>query len=246
MNDIVTALTAAVKSLFHPKILAIVLWPMVFALLLWGVLAWVFWADWLALMNDWVQPAELFLSQYDFAWIASALTVTLMLLMIAPLALTTALLIAAVLAMPMMVNHVARRDYPDLVRLHGGTALGSLWNALIAVGVFVGLWLLTLPFWLAAGLGAVFSVLLTAYLNQRLFRYDALAEHASREEFEMILERHGGSLYGMGLLLALLHWVPVINLISPIYTGLAYTHLCLAKLQQLRSQQEGTNHEIPI
>ena len=244
MKDIFGALTAAAKSLFHPKILSIVLWPMVFALVLWGVLAWIFWADWLALMNDWVQPAELFLSQYDFTWIASALTVTLMLLMIAPLALTTALLIAAVIAMPMMVNHVAKRDYPDLVRLHGGTVLGSVWNALIAVAVFAGLWLVTLPFWLAAGLGAVFSLLLTAYLNQRLFRYDALAEHASRDEFETILERHGGSLYGMGLLLALLHWVPVINLVSPIYTGLAYIHFCLAKLRQLRSRTEGKADEI--
>ena len=238
MNDIITALGAAAKSLFHPKILAIVLWPMVFALLLWGVLAWVFWADWLAVLNHWIQPAELFLSQYDFTWVASALTVTLLLLMIAPLALTTALLIAAVVAMPMMVNHVAKRDYADLVRLHGGTVMGSIWNALVAVGVFIGLWLVTLPFWLAAGLGVVFSVLLTAYLNQRLFRYDALADHASREEFDIILAQSGGSLYGMGLLLALLHFVPVINLFSPIYTGLAYIHFGLAKLRVLRNQEQ--------
>ena len=246
MNDIFIALVAAAKNLFHPKILTIVLWPMVFALGLWGVLAWVFWSDWLSLLNHWIQPAEVFLSQYDFSWIASALTGTILLLMIAPLALTTALLIAAVVAMPMMVNHIAKRNYPDLERRHGGTVLGSIWNAVIAVVVFIGLWLLTLPFWLLAGLGALFSVLLTAYLNQRLFRYDALAEHATREEFDTVLEQSGGSLYGMGLLLALLHFVPVINLLSPIYTGLAYIHFCLAKLQKMRSLREGQSDETVV
>jgi uncharacterized protein involved in cysteine biosynthesis len=140
--------------------------------------------------------------------------------------------------MPMMVRHVAQRDYPMLEYKHGGTLLGSILNALIAVVVYLGLWLITLPFWFAAGLGAVFSLLLTAYLNQRLFRYDVLADHASREEFDMILEQSGASLYGMGLILAFLHFIPVINLFSPIYTGLAYIHFGLHKLQKLREVQK--------
>jgi uncharacterized protein involved in cysteine biosynthesis len=235
MSDILDALLGALKSLLHPKILAIVLWPVIFALVLWGVLAWLFWADWLSALNGWVQPAELWLDQYDFAWLASMLSVVLLVLLITPLALTSALLIAAIVAMPMMVRHVAARHYPDLAREHGGTVLGSIFNAFIAVTVYVGLWLITLPFWFAAGLGAVFSLLLTAYLNQRLFRYDALAEHASRAEFDQILNNENASFYGMGLILACLHFIPVINLFSPIYTGLAYIHLGLHKLQKLRA-----------
>lgn len=237
MSDIIAALLGAAKSLFHPKILAIVLWPVLFALVLWGALAWLFWADWLSTLHGWVQPAELWLNQYDFSWLASMLSVTLLVLMITPLALTTALLIAAVMAMPMMVRHVAQRDYPELEYKRGGTVWGSVLNALIAVVVYVGLWIISLPFWLAAGLGAIFSLLLTAYLNQRLFRYDALAEHASREEFDTILTRSSGSLYAMGLILACLHFVPVVNLFSPIYTGLAYIHLGLNKLKQLRGER---------
>lgn len=90
--------------------------------------------------------------------------------------------------------------------------------------------------WLLAGLGALFSLLLTAYLNQRLFRYDALVEHASASEFKLILERSSDQLYLLGLILALLHFVPVLNLISPIYTGLVYIHFGLAALQRLRLQ----------
>ena len=230
------ALLDAAKSLLHPKILGIVLWPMLLALLLWGVLAWVFWADWMHLLGGWLQPTEDFLTRHDVIWLAGTLTVVLLMLLITPLALMTALFIAAVVAMPMMVRHVAERDFPTLEMHHGGTVLGSVWNALVAISVFSALWLLSLPFWLLMGLGALFSLVLTAYLNQRLFRYDALAEHASAAEFKLILERSSGQLYLLGLMLALLHFVPVLNLITPIYTGLVYIHFGLAELQRLRLQ----------
>ncbi|MES2365092.1 MAG: EI24 domain-containing protein [Pseudomonadota bacterium] len=234
IGDIARALLDAARSLLHPKMLAIVLWPMVLSLVLWGVLAWFFWDDWINLLGHWLQPAQTFLSQHDFVWLANGMTVVLLVLLIMPLALTSALFIAAVMVMPMMVRHVASRDYPELEQRHGGTFAGSVWNALIAIGVFCGLWLLSLPFWLLAGLGALFSLLLTAYLNQRLFRYDALAEHASREEFQLILEQSGAQLYLLGLLLALLHYIPVINLLSPVYTGLVYIHYGLGQLKRLR------------
>lgn len=235
IRDMLRALLAAAHSLFHPKMLVIVLWPMVLAFVLWGGLAWLFWDDWAGLLGTWLQPAEDFLRGHSFVWLASVMTTGVLLLLIAPLALTTALFIAAVFAMPMMVRHVARRDYPDLQQRHGGTFVGSVWNALVAIGVFCGLWLLTLPFWFLAGLGAIFSLFLTAYLNQRLFRYDALADHASAEEFEKIVTQTGGRLYLLGLLLALLHYVPVLNLLSPSYTGLVYIHFGLNQLQRLRS-----------
>ena len=243
MNDISIALFAAARRLLHPKILRIVLWPMLFALVFWGALTWLFWADWLATLNDWARPAVSFLQQYALAWIAGAFTAILLVLVITPLALMTALLIAATIAMPMMVDYVAKRDFPDLQRRHGGTALGSICNALIATAVFAGLWLLTLPFWLIAGLGAVFSLLLTAYLNQRLFRYDALADHASRAEFDRILQQSGNGFYGLGLFVALLYFVPVVNLLAPIYAGLAYIYFGLARLQQLRNVTEGKTDE---
>lgn len=235
ISDLARAFVDAARSLLHPKILAIVLWPMVLSLVLWGVLAWFFWDNWISLLGHWLQPAQEFLSQHDFVWLANGMSVVLLLLLVMPLALTTALFIAAVMVMPMMVRYVASRDYPELERRHGGTFAGSIWNALIAIGVFCGLWLLSLPFWLLAGLGALFSLLLTAYLNQRLFRYDALAEHASHEEFQLILEQSGAQLYLLGLLLALLHFVPVINLLSPVYTGLVYIHYGLGQLKRLRA-----------
>ncbi|MGH8755199.1 MAG: EI24 domain-containing protein, partial [Burkholderiales bacterium] len=95
----------------------------------------------------------------------------------------------------------------------------------------------TLPLWLFGLPAVVLPVLLSAYLSQRLFRYDALSEHASADEFERVLERSGIRLYVLGAILAFILFVPLLNLFSPVYIGLAYIHFCLGELQQLRSGQ---------
>ncbi|MGH8716159.1 MAG: EI24 domain-containing protein, partial [Burkholderiales bacterium] len=136
-----------------------------------------------------------------------------------------------------MVKHVGARNFPRLEQKRGGTVLGSLWNALVATVIFMLLWLVTLPLWLFGLPAVVLPVLLSAYLSQRLFRYDALSEHASADEFERVLERSGIRLYVLGAILAFILFVPLLNLFSPVYIGLAYIHFCLGELQQLRSGQ---------
>jgi CysZ protein len=77
--------------------------------------------------------------------------------------------------------------------------------------------------------------LLSAYLNQRLFVYDSLTDHASAEEYAQIKERAQGRMFGMGGLLGFVHYIPVLNFFTPIYIGLAFIHLSLAELQRLRA-----------
>ena len=48
-----------------------------------------------------------------------------------PLIYLTAAVLVAVVALPMMLERVARRDYSDLEQRHGGSNLGSIWNAII-------------------------------------------------------------------------------------------------------------------
>jgi hypothetical protein len=36
-------------------------------------------------------------------------------------------------------------------------------------------------------------------------------------------------------MLALLYYVPVVNLVAPVYSGLAFTHYCLRELARLRN-----------
>ena len=135
--------------------------------------------------------------------------------------------------MPALIHLVADRDYPQLERENGGGIRGSLLNALLAIGIFIAIWLITLPLWLV-GAGVVIPFVAAAYLNQRLFRYDALAEHASQEEMRAIFSSWRPLLWGLGLLTGLVQFIPILNLFAPVLAALAFIHFGLARLENLR------------
>jgi len=155
--------------------------------------------------------------------------------LLVPLVLATTSVIIGFASMPAMVEHVAGRSYPELARLRGGTLAGGVWNALLAVAVFLGVGLLSLPLWLVPPLWPVLAALLMGYLNQRLFRYDALTEHASADEMRAFFARHRRELFGLGVLVSLLSYVPFAGLAVPVAAGLAFIHYCLTRLAALRS-----------
>ncbi len=238
MQDILDALTRAFKSLLHPKMLMLLLWPMLLALVCWGMVAWIFWESWAAGIQGWAQDmgAQERLAAWGLNWLAGWFVTALLVALLLPAIYVTALLITALFAMPLIVGFVATRDYPELEKKRGGTFAGSVWNGVVAVSAFVAGWILTLPLWLLP-LGVFLApALLAAWLNQRLFRYDALAEHASADEYVQVIERSRGRLFVLGGLLGLVHYVPVLNLFMPVYIGLAFTHLCLAELRRLRAE----------
>jgi len=238
MDRVVKALTDAARSFVHPIILLLMLVPMGIALASWAGLAWVYWDTWTSAVQDFIQAHLAFAWTADWetgrlvSWIAAGFV----LLMLAPLMLVTALLIAALFAMPVLVRHVAQRQFPTLQRRRGGTVAGSLWNAFVALSLFALLWIVTLPLCLAGPLGALLPVLLSAFVNQRLFRYDALSEHADAAEMKRIFELAQGRLFLLGLVTGLLYFIPPISLVAPIYAALAFIHLCLAELQTLRGE----------
>lgn len=236
MNDVMRALGSAFRGVLHPRMLALAIWPMLAALALWITLGWLYWDSWAQWLGAALTGSDAgqWLSQHNLDRLVHYSALMLLLLALAPLMLITALLIAAVIEMPLIVNFVAARHYPALDKRRGGTVAGSTFNALFAVLVFAALWIVTLPLWLTGVLVPVVPVVLSAYLTQRLFRYDALSDHASAEEYRAILEASWGRMYGLGLLLALLYYVPVFNLLVPILSGLAFTHFGLAELARLR------------
>ena len=73
-------------------------------------------------------------------------------------------------------------------------------------------------------------------MNQQLFRYDALSEHASKQEIKMICASNRYSLWGLGLLTSLIQFVPLLNLLAPIFTALVFIHFGLAHLKILRAK----------
>jgi len=145
-------------------------------------------------------------------------------------AIVTALMIVAAFAMPTIVRVVADRYFPDLERRQGGRWHGSLRNALFTLLVFIPAWLGALVLLPLAPLYLAMSWCLSAWFNQRLFRYDALAEHADAAELRQVPREIRGRLLLMGLLFAPLTLVPIVNLVVPLFAGIAFTYLCLDAL----------------
>jgi len=138
--------------------------------------------------------------------------------------------------MPAMVAHVGGRDYPGLARRRGGTIAGSLWNAFAALVLLALLFSVSLPLWLIPLLWPALPIVLFGYFNQRVFRYDALAEYGTAAEIAEIVRRHRGGLFLLGVALALVGHVPVLGLFMPVYGGLAFIHYGLGRLGELRGE----------
>ncbi len=235
MTEVFDAIARALRDLFSLRVLWVVVWPMCFALLLWLALGITFWgtfSGWIAQGLDAI-GIQAWLTDLEPVWVANGLQALLHLMLFVPLVMLTALVLTALFGMPALIRVVAGRDYPQLGREAGGGLVGSLWNAVIAITVFVILWLVTLPLWLI-GVGVIVPFVAAAYLNQRLFRYDAIAEHASAEEMAALFRNERGGWWGLGLLTGLVQFVPVLNLLGPVLAALAFIHYGLARLKQKR------------
>jgi hypothetical protein len=237
MSSVAGSLLFAFANLLHPRMLWLMVWPMLLALLCWGVAAFLLWtrtALWLAAhLKQWIESGVFFVrfETGDAMLIAAHV---LMALLFVPLVWLTALMILSVFGMPAMVEHVASRRFPQLARRQGGGLAGSAWNGVVALAGLAGLVLLSVPFWLLPPLWPLIPVAIMGWLNQRVLRYDAIAEHASGEEMRRIFAARRGALYLLGAILALLAYVPLVGFVAPVLFGLAFIHLLLGELQALR------------
>jgi len=234
MISIARSLAFALGNLLHPSMLWLMLWPVLIALVLWGTLALVFWAQlalWLAgLINEWLTTGWLAF-QWDMQGAALIAAKFLIVILLVPLIQLTALLILSTFGMPAMVEHVASRNYPALEHRKGGNLAGSLWNGLVALAGMVALFIVSIPFWIFPPLWPLIPLAILGWVNQRVLRYDALAEHASGEEMRKVFAGQRGTLYLLGAVLALVAYVPFVGFFAPVLFGLSFIHYLLAALK---------------
>jgi CysZ protein len=235
--SVVGALFYGLANLLHPRMLWLMVWPMLVSLALWGALALAFWqrlaAALAALFQRWLEPAAGFV-RFDFGDATVIAAYVVLVLLIVPLIWLTALFILGAFGMQKMVDHVAQRSFPALERRHGGGLAGSIGNALAALGGMLLLLVVTLPLWLVPPLWPLIPLAIFTWVNQKLLRYDALGEHADRGEMARLFRERRGALLLLGLLLALLAYVPFVGFIAPVVFGLAFIRYLLGALQELR------------
>lgn len=226
-------LVRAARDLTRGAILWQALWPPLLAMALWSLVAVLAWQP----MGRWLLANLPSWSWLD--WLGPWLVHVVLALLLAPLMYLTTLLLVAVVALPRMMAIVALRDYPDVTR-HGSAAAafwGSLINTLKAGAIFVTGWLFCLPLLLIPGGLLVLPLLWAAWLNQRTFRYDVLAEHASEHERTVLIERQKSPFWLAGLASALAAHVPLVNLLAPAFGALLFVHVGLSSLRRLRAEE---------
>jgi CysZ protein len=216
MERIFAALLKGLTSLLYPRMLWLMVWPILIALAIWVTLAALYWSqaiNWVDLeLHQW-RAYRWALSVWPLTLLATWLAWLLLLFLFVPVVLVTAVLIISVFSMPAMVTHVGEREYAGLARRKGGTFAGSLWNAVAAL-----------------------CIALFGYFNQRVFRYDALAEHGTSGEIAEVISRHRGEMFLLGVALAVIGHLPLIGLVMPVYGGLVFIHYGLARLGELRDE----------
>jgi hypothetical protein len=212
--SVARSLLYALANVLHPRMLWLMLWPMLVALALWGSVALLLWGKLAVRLAGWLEQAldyALAWSHLDFGTAALVAANVLLFIGFVPLVYLTALFILSLFGMQKMVDYVASRSYPQLERRRGG-----------GIAVLPPLW-------------PIIPLVILGWVNQRLLRYDALAEHADRDEMRRIFRARRGSLYLLGVLLALAAYVPIVGFFAPVLFGLAFIHYLLGALANERA-----------
>jgi hypothetical protein len=245
--SIAGALLYGLANLLHPRMLWLMVWPMLVSLTLWGIAAFFLWgrlALWLGQrLQQWLEPAAAFI-RFDLGDAALIAAHVVLFLLFVPLVYVTALFILGVFGMQKMVDHVAGRSFPALERRRGGGLTGSVWNGVVALAGMAGMFAISLPLWLLPPLWPLIPLVILSWVNQRLLRYDAVAEHADPQEMARLFRERRSALYALGLLLALAAYVPFVGLVAPVVFGLAFIRYLLGALEKARSQQQ-TGQVVP-
>jgi len=253
----------AVFYCLHPRVILLSLLPLVLMVVLATGLGYFFWDSavntvfvWLE-STAWMETLGRWLRELGFGGLKNALAPLLVIFAITPLLVVLVLFLVAVLMMPAVVNLVARRRFATLERRKGASfTLGAFWSlgstllAVIALAV-------SLPLWFIPPLVLILPPLIWGWLTYRVMAFDALADHASREERRVVFREHRMWLLLMGVATGYLGAAPSVVWASgwffaaafPIlipaaiwiytlvfaFSSLWFAHYCLATLEQLRS-----------
>lgn len=250
MGEVLTAFGRALRSLRAPGMVWHMIWPALVALLLWIVGAIYSWSVLVGVAIEWIEGWPLAGEWVQTSEVAAATALVLikiaLVLAMLPLIYLTAAFLVAVFALPMMIERVSRDEYLGLEARQGGSNVGSIVNTVWVSALFLVFLLVSLPLWLIPGLGLLISIVLTAWLNARSFGYDALMQHADRDELKALPRACRERMLLLGGVCALLAHVPFINLIAPAFSALAFVHFMLGALAREREVRGVTIIDPPV
>jgi hypothetical protein len=247
----------------HPKVIVLSLAPLLLVGGTAGVLGYFFWepavASVRAWLEDWTLLAALFswLDAIGGSGFRSVIGPVVVVALAVPAFVVATLVVVALSMTPAMVRLVALRRFPLLERRQGGGFWqGVVWSLACALAALVAL-VVSVPLWFIPPLVLVVPPLIWGWLTYRVFAFDVLALHASRDERRQLIRDHRLPLLGMGVVTGFigaapsllwaasamaLVFAPLLILVSIwLYTlvfafsSLWFAHYLLAALRDLRA-----------
>ena len=254
----------AVAYCVHPRVIALSFLPLLIMAALAAGLHYFYWdvavqfvrvalesSNWLGTVWQWLQ-------NWGMTEVPAFLAPLLVIVAVTPSVVVVALLAVGLFMTPALVSLVAVRRFPALERKKGGSLLLGLGWMLGSTLLAVLALLVSMPLWLIPPLVLLLPPLIWGWLTFRVMFFDALAEHASKEERRTLLTRYRWSLLVMGVLSGYLGAAPGIVWASGVvfaaafvvlipvaiwiytlvfaFSSLWFAHFCLAALQQLRRE----------
>lgn len=274
MSDVFLALWRAVLYCLHPRVILLSLLPILLATALFFGLAWFYWEDAIEAVRvavdgwRWLQPAVQALDHFSGGAFHAVIGPLVVVAVAIPVLLIVSLLLVSAFMGSTVVRLVAARRFPTLEAKHGAGWWQSMaWSVAATLIALVAL-LVSLPLWLLPPLALLLPPLIWGWLSYRVMSFDALAEHASREERRTLLRRHRWPLFAIGLVTGYLGAAPslvwvggamtlvMMPVLLPafvwLYTlifalaALWFTHYCLAALAQLRLDEAAAVESAPV
>jgi CysZ protein len=241
LRDVVYALSKALLSSLHPRMLLLTLIPLVLTIM--GAivfLSFVFDPVYLWLQDAVFSDGQMhpLIKQWSGLWVGALKFVLIPYLVFSllwPVFIAISISLTSLFLMPLVVKHVATRTFSDVERQGKTSWAQGIFIALKASLVFLLILLIGLPFQLIPGLGILISIYATAYLFVKIMGYDCLSEFATADEYDAIRATSSWEAWAIGLICATLSFIPPFILFLPVYAGLAFSYFYFTKLQSLRA-----------
>ena len=249
MPPSLSAFLKALLSQLHPKMLGLLALPAFVCVIVLTLVAGFAWTPLSAGVslhmlepNTTIGKAYVWASGLGLGGIKEILMISMALLIFTPLAFVLGLAVTAAVAMPVVVRFLGSGGYKD-IHLEGSFSVsGSLLNSFVALAVFAVVYLLSVPLWLVPIVGLLVPWLCWSWLTARIMRFDSLLEHATPAEREVIIKTHRTQYFLLGMMLSALNFFPLMVLVTPVLSALAFGHFSLRALRELRA----TGYKSPI
>ncbi len=228
-----TSALRAFSDLFRPKILALVLIVPVLALFIWVIGGFLL----VPLLRAPLQDLLVYLQVSQE--IGSFIFTVILILLLFPLVYWTSLILLSFLALPFILK-ILKPQYPRALNTPekvGLIAGGGLMLRVFSVAVPLYL-LLLLTIWLP-WVYAVGAFVLGAWVNVQFLSLEILSELVDKKTTTALMKQHRKTLWIMGFGLMFLLSVPLLQLITPVFGGLWFTHWWLQQLSNSGSSRFG-------